>query len=57
MKPGDRIASIDGHPVTDIADLRLVLWDKSPGDKISVGILRKRWLSGTRRLTREVALQ
>jgi hypothetical protein len=40
-----------------MADLKLVMWDKSPGDRITVKIRRRRWLSGARQLTREVVLQ
>jgi uncharacterized iron-regulated protein len=57
LKAGDRIVSIDGEPVGDMADLRLVMWDKRPGDEISLEIVRSRWLSGSRQLTRQVTLQ
>jgi len=57
LEPGDQILSIDGQPVTSMADLKLVMWDKSPGDSIEMEIRRKRWLTGARQLTREVVLQ
>ena len=57
LKAGDQILSVEGQPVASMADLRGVLWDRSPGDRIQVEIRRKRWLSGARRLTLEVALQ
>jgi len=57
LKAGDQILSVDGQPVTSVADLMLVMWDKLPGDSITMEIRRKRWLSGTRELTREVVLQ
>lgn len=57
LRPGDRIASIDGEPVADLADLRVILWDKSPGDTITLEVTRKRWLSGARQLTRDLALR
>jgi len=57
LKAGDQILSVDGQPVTNMADLMLVMWDKLPGDRITMEIRRKRWLSGTRQLTREVVLQ
>ena len=57
LEPGDQILSIDGQPVTSMADLKLVMWDKSPGDRIEMEIRRKRWLAGARQLTREVVLQ
>ena len=46
MKPGDIIAAIDGEPVASVADLRVMMWDKKPGDRLSVKLQRKRWLSG-----------
>jgi S1-C subfamily serine protease len=57
LRPGDRIASIEGQPVADLADLKVALWDKSPGDAITLEVIRKRWLSGARQLTREIPLQ
>ena len=57
LKAGDQILSVDGQPVTSMADLKLVMWDKSPGDSITMEIRRKRWLSGPRQLTREIVLQ
>jgi uncharacterized iron-regulated protein len=57
LKPRDEILSIDGQPVGEMADLRLVMWDKEPGDRIHLEILRKRWRLAPRRLTREVTLQ
>jgi len=57
LKPGDRIASIDGQPVTGMADLKLLMWDKLPGEKITVEILRARWLSEPRLLVREIVLR
>lgn len=57
LKAGDRIVSIDDEPVTGMADLKLVMWNKLPGDRIRLEILRKRWLSRSRQLTPEVTLQ
>ncbi len=56
LKKGDRIVSIGGEPVTSMADLKLLMWDKSPGDEITLEILRDRLLSGPRLMTREVTL-
>ena len=42
LKAGDRIVSIDDEPLTGMADLKLVMWNKLPGDKIAMEILRKR---------------
>jgi uncharacterized iron-regulated protein len=40
IRPGDRIALIDDQPVKDIADLRLALWDRLPGDTVHIGVIR-----------------
>jgi len=37
---GDRIISVEGRPVSKISDIRLVLWDKLPGDNVHVVIMR-----------------
>jgi uncharacterized iron-regulated protein len=57
LESGDQILSVEGQPVTSMEDLKLMMWDKSPGDRITVEIRRSRWLSGARQLTREVVLQ
>ena len=57
LKAGDQILSLEGQPITSMADLKLIMWDKSPGDRIEMEIRRKRWLSGPRQLTLEIVLQ
>jgi predicted metalloprotease with PDZ domain len=44
IKTGDRITAIDNNAINNITDLRLALWDKQPGDTISIDIVRKRLL-------------
>ena len=44
IKAGDRITAIDNNAINNITDLRLALWDKQPGDTISIVIVRKRLL-------------
>jgi hypothetical protein len=34
----------------------VIMWDKLPGDKITLELVRRRWLSGPRQLTLEVTL-
>jgi membrane-associated protease RseP (regulator of RpoE activity) len=57
LRHGDRIASIDGQPIADLADLRVAMWNKSPGDEITLEVIRKRWFSAAKKLEREIALQ
>ena len=57
IRQGDRLMSINGAPVTDMADLRLATWDKKPGDVITLKLSRKRWFSSLQELTYELELQ
>ena len=36
MQPGDVIIAVAGHEVGSFADLRTALWDRMPGDQVSV---------------------
>ncbi|MFD2110332.1 ChaN family lipoprotein [Thiorhodococcus fuscus] len=56
MDEGDRILSIEGQPVARYADIRIALLDASPGQRLSVEVLRKRLVGGDQRLTLEVEL-
>ena len=38
LKKSAVIIDIDGHPVRKIADTRLALWDKGPGEVVGVSI-------------------
>jgi uncharacterized iron-regulated protein len=42
LKRGDVLIAIDSQKVTTIADTRLALWDKKPGDRVRVSVRRKR---------------
>jgi len=44
MKKGDQLVSINDHSITGMPDVRLALWDKQPGDTVTVEIRRKRFL-------------
>lgn len=57
LRRGDRIVAIDEAPVEDIADLRLAMWDKRPGDVIRLGIVRKRFLLTEETLHYELTLK
>ena len=57
IKGGDLLTAIDAAPVKIRADVPLALWDKLPGDSVSVSILRKRWPFPARTLTRELVLK
>ena len=57
LKPGDEIRSIDDQPIADMADLKLIMWDKKPGDRIRLEVRRRRWPFAPKSLTHEVTLQ
>ncbi len=57
LKPGDRLVSIDDQVITGMSDLKLVIWDKRPGDRVTLGISRKRWIFPRKALTVDVELQ
>ncbi|HEC16214.1 MAG TPA: PDZ domain-containing protein [Sedimenticola sp.] len=52
----DLILSLDGQAVGSIADLKIGLLDKKPGDKISIVVRRKRFLFGDEEVTLELEL-
>jgi uncharacterized iron-regulated protein len=57
MKQGDQIISLDGEPVHTLADVRIALLDKQPGDNVEVGIRRISWFSAVRQLVLSVHLR
>lgn len=54
---GDRITSIDQAAISSMADLRLAMWDKQPGDQVQLDIQRKRWFGGEKTLSYQLTLQ
>jgi len=57
LKSGDRLLSIDDRPIAGMADLRLAMWDKSPGDRVSLEISRKRWILPAKAMRMDIQLQ
>lgn len=41
LKKGDVLLAIDGQAVKAVADVRLVLWDKKPGEHVRIKLRRK----------------
>ncbi len=56
MKVGDVITTVDGQPVATFSDLKYSILDKSPGDRIEVGLQRKPLILGVRELTFDMQL-
>ncbi len=40
MRAGDRVAAVDGRPVTTFTDLKLALWRKQVGERVEVTVSR-----------------
>jgi uncharacterized iron-regulated protein len=57
IKAGDRITAINDNSINSIADLRLAMWDKLPGDIISIAITRDRLLLPDKNLSYELTLK
>jgi hypothetical protein len=57
IRPGDRITRIDEATISSLADLRLALWHRQPGETIRVGILRPRLLLKDKAMTHEITLR
>jgi uncharacterized iron-regulated protein len=57
LKAGDRISAIDNKVINNTADLRLALWDKQPGDTVSIDIVRKHLLLRDKNLSYQLTLQ
>jgi uncharacterized iron-regulated protein len=57
LKSGDRLVSIDDRPIAGMADLRLAMWDKSPGDRVRLEISRKRWIFPAKAMRLDIELQ
>jgi S1-C subfamily serine protease len=57
IKRGDVIAAINGEPVTNVTELRLIMWDKKPGDTLNLKIQRKHWFSGVKEMDVDLELE
>ena len=57
MQKDDRIISVDGRSVNKISDIRLVLWQKMPGDEVTVVIMRDAAEKSTEKHEFEVTLK
>ena len=57
IKPGDVITAINAEPVASVADLRLIMWDKKPGDRVTLKLHREHWFSGVKEMNIDLELQ
>ena len=56
LKTSDRILSVNDLTVNELADLRLIMWKKKPGDRVTLALQRRNWLGSERTLNRELVL-
>jgi uncharacterized iron-regulated protein len=56
LEAGDRILSVDNQMVAEMADLKIALLDKNPGDKVPVRVQRRGWFGSEKELGFEVVL-
>lgn len=57
IKAGDRLTAINASPINSAADVPLALWDKQPGDIVTITVQRTRWPFPAKSLTHEVTLE
>lgn len=56
MKKGDRVLAVNGQATNKSADIKIILFDKKPGEKISLQLRRKRLLFGEKELSIDLEL-
>lgn len=56
LKEGDIITSVNGWKIQSVNDIKIALFDKEPGQTVSVKVVRKRFLFGSRKLEFHVSL-
>jgi hypothetical protein len=56
VKDNDIILAADGEKIEDIADLKIILLNKKPGDTVKLKLLRSSLLFGEKELEKEVEL-
>ena len=56
LRVGDKLVEINGSPIERFSDVRLGLWNRKPGDHVTLGILRGDG-DGAKRLDFEVILK
>ncbi|MCP4043921.1 MAG: PDZ domain-containing protein [Gammaproteobacteria bacterium] len=57
MEEGDQFLSLNGERVKNFGDIKIALWDKQPGEKVTVRVRRGHWWSGDREIEFKVTLR
>jgi aminopeptidase N len=56
LKEGDTITFVNGWKIQNVNDIKIALFDKQPGQTVSVNVIRKRLLFGARKLEFNIKL-
>ncbi|MDA8387138.1 MAG: ChaN family lipoprotein [Nitrospiraceae bacterium] len=56
LRAGDLIVSIDDWKVSSVSDVKIALFDKAPGQKVTVKVRRRRFLIGRHEMAVKVTL-
>ncbi|NOZ26320.1 MAG: PDZ domain-containing protein [Nitrospirae bacterium] len=54
LRKGDIITAVDGAAVGDVADVKIALLDRRPGDRVKISVKRKRFIFGWKERTFDV---
>lgn len=57
VRSDDRIAAVDGEPTTDLTRFKLQMMDKRPGERITLGVIRKGLFGREKELSFEFELK
>ncbi len=57
LRAGDRILALNGEPVDRYADVLVELWNKKPGERVTVQVRRAGWLAGDKDMSFDVSLR
>ncbi|MGE5893595.1 MAG: ChaN family lipoprotein [bacterium] len=57
IKADDVLRTIDGRKIEDVADIKIALLDRRPGDRVKLTLSRKRFLFGRKDMVVEVELR
>ena len=57
IRKGDLIQQLEGRPVNSPTDIRIAMLDKGPGDRVTLGVLRRRLVLGDQQFGIELQLQ
>ena len=57
MRKGDRIALLEGEEIGNLGDLKVLMFEREPGETVVVEVERNRFLLGMERKRFEVELR